>query len=138
MQQIPDGFTLHDRSSPLTLPWEPIYARRIDDRCQLAVEVRPEHTNSRGLVHGGLIAALADNAMGLSLAETLKTQGRVASRGAITTTLSIDYLGRAGIGEWLCFTIDFVHAGRRTATLQAQVNSGDRIVARANASFAFE
>jgi hypothetical protein len=48
------------------------------------------HTNSRGLVHGGLIAALADNAMGLSCG-----QGRQGvSQGLITVNLSVDYLGR--------------------------------------------
>lgn len=138
MSHVPDGFTLHDRSSPLTAPWEPIYALRRAGRYLLAIEVRAEHTNSRGLVHGGLIAALADNAMGLSLGEMLEADGRPASRGAITTSLTVDYLDRATIGEWLRFTTDFIHAGRRTAVTQAIVTSGDRVIARANASFLFE
>ena len=138
MEHVPEGFVLHERSSPLTAPWEPIYARRADDRYLLAIEVRPEHTNSRGLVHGGLIAALVDNAMGLSLGEQLKAEGRPATRGAITTALSIDYLGRAEIGDWLRFETDFIHAGKRTAVTQATVSVRHRIVARANAAFAFD
>lgn len=137
MLQPPEGFVLHDRTSPLTAPWEPIYARRTADRYLLALEVRPAHTNSRGLVHGGLIAALVDNAMGLSLGTMLRAEGRASERGAITTALSIDYLGRAEIGDWLRFVTDFIHAGRRTAVTQATVMVDDCVIARANAAFAF-
>lgn len=133
---IPEGFVRHDRSSPLTRPWEPIYARRTD-RYILGLEVRAEHTNSRGLVHGGLIAALADNAMGLSLSLMLLSEGRPAERGAVTTSLTLDYLDRAEIGEWLEFTTGFIHAGRRTAVTDALVSANGRAVARANAAFQF-
>jgi uncharacterized protein (TIGR00369 family) len=138
MTQVPQGFVPHERSSPLTAPWEPIYARRVDGRYHLALEVRSEHTNSRGLVHGGLIAALIDNAMGLSLGEQLTTEGRPAARGAITTSLSVDYLGRAGIGDWLVFATDFIHAGKRTAVTQALATVDGHVVARANATFVFD
>lgn len=137
MSPPPEGFVLHDRSSPLTAPWEPIYACRTTDRYLLALEVRAEHTNSRGLVHGGLIAALVDNAMGLSLGAMLQAEGRALDRGAITTALTIDYLDRAAIGDWLRFVTDFIHAGRRTAVTQATVVVDERVIARANASFAF-
>ena len=137
MTDIPDGFVPHDRTSPLTAPWAPLYARRANQRYLLALEVRTAHTNSRGLVHGGLIAALDDNAMGLSLGEMLAAEGRAPARGAITTSLSIDYLDRAEIGEWLVITTGFIHAGRRTAVTEALATVGDRTIARANATFAF-
>jgi acyl-coenzyme A thioesterase PaaI-like protein len=62
----PAGYLPHDRHSPMTAPWEPIYARRTDSALQLAVQIREPHCNARGLAHGGLITSLADNAMGLS------------------------------------------------------------------------
>ena len=134
---IADGFTLHDRSSPLTKPWEPVYARRTESRYLLGLEVRVEHTNSRGLLHGGLIAALADNAMGLSLWQMLISEDQPASRGAMTTSLAVDYRDRAEIGEWLEIVTGFIHAGRRTAVTQALITAGGRPIARANAAFAF-
>ena len=70
MFQPPEPFTLHPRKSPLTTPWEPLYADIRADRWVLGVEIREPHTNSRGAPHGGLIAALADNAMGLSAVAT--------------------------------------------------------------------
>ena len=53
---IPAGYLEHERKSPLTAPWEPIYAKRTDRALQLAVEIRDVHCNSRGLAHGGLMA----------------------------------------------------------------------------------
>ena len=61
----PAGFERHDRKSPMTAPWEPLYRRISGGAVILGLRAGPAHTNSRGFVHGGLISALADNAMGL-------------------------------------------------------------------------
>ena len=92
---IPDGFAPHDRSSPLTAPWEPIYARREPDRLRLGLEIRTEHTNSRGLLHGGLIAALADNAMGLSVGVVLEAAGRRQGVAQAFVSADGDIIARA-------------------------------------------
>lgn len=134
---VPEGFVRHERSSPLTAPWEPLYARRDGDRLWLGLEIRTEHTNSRGLLHGGLIAALADNAMGLSLGLLLEAEGRRPDRGLVTTSLSIDYLGRASLGQWLEFDTAFRHASKRQGVAQAFVTADGAVIARANAAFAF-
>jgi len=62
---VPDGYSPYLRKSPLIEPWEPLYSKQLPDRVVIGLEVRRVHCNSRGLVHGGLISALADNAMGL-------------------------------------------------------------------------
>ena len=134
---IPDGFVRHARTSPLTAPWEPIYAKRESDRLKLGLEVREPHTNSRGLLHGGLIAALADKAMGLSLAVRLEAEGRRPERGLVTTSLAVDYLGRADLGQWLEVDTSFVHAGKRHGVAQAFVTADGAVIARANAAFSF-
>jgi hypothetical protein len=51
----PAGFEPHDRRSPLTAPWEPIYCNAHGAWVVLGVEFRAAHTNSRGLVHGGTL-----------------------------------------------------------------------------------
>ncbi len=134
---IPEGFAVHDRRSPLTFPWEPLYVRRTADRVLFGTEIRDAHTNSRGLVHGGLIAALVDNAMGLSLGQMLEADGRPVGQGAVTTSLSIDYLNRAAVGAWLEIVTGFIYAGKRTAVTEALVTADSRTIARANASFSF-
>src|ERR1700712_1246825 len=98
---IPAGFVRHTRTSPLTEPWEPIFAKPEIGQIRLGLEIRKAHTNSRGLLHGGMIAALADNAMGASLGVHLAAKGVKPEKGLITTSLSVDFLGRAELGQWL-------------------------------------
>src|SRR5690348_13761493 len=93
---VPEGFARHPRRSPLTEPWEPIYFKATPEAYILGLRLAEAHTNSRGLIHGGLIAALADNAMGLSC--SLKAGNLL---GLVTINLSVDYLGSANIGQWL-------------------------------------
>ena len=54
----------------------------------------PLHANALGIVHGGMLAAFLDSAMGTAVWHTLK-------RRAVTLRLSLDYLGPARVGDWL-------------------------------------
>ena len=135
MAQASAGFEPHTRKSPLTDPWEPLYARKTEDRVVLGLTVAAPHTNSRGLLHGGLIAALADNAMGLSCGAVLARDGGVAANGLVTVSLAVDYLGKAGIGDWLEFDTEFVRAGRTLCFAGAVVTAGGEPIARAHATF---
>jgi uncharacterized protein (TIGR00369 family) len=130
----PEGFQRHARSSPLTDPWEPIYARKAEDRLVLGLYVDAPHTNTRGFLHGGLIAALADNAMGLSCGQRLAAEG-VDTTGMVTVSLSVDYLGRADLGDWLAFDTDFIRAGRTLCYAQAAVTANGQPIARAHATY---
>ena len=87
---IPEGFHADERDSPATNPWKPIYRRLSGGTVILGLRVGPAHTNSRGFVHGGLISALADNAMGHSCASRI---GPGAS--LVTVSLTVDFLGSA-------------------------------------------
>ena len=133
-QHVPDDFELHSRKSPLTNPWEPLYARRSEGKVELGLVVAEPHTNSRGLLHGGLIAALADNAMGLSCGQALVRDGR-PSNGLVTVSLSVDYLGKAQIGDWLAVDTDFIRTGRTLCFAGAQVTANGEPIARAHATF---
>ena len=134
MSQLPEGFEPHIRKSPLTEPWEPLYARRTDDRVVLGLTVAPPHTNSRGMLHGGLIAALADNAMGLSCGQVLTGEGMTAA-GLVTVSLAVDDMGKAEIGDWLAFDTDFVRTGRTLCFAGAAVTANGSPIARAHATF---
>jgi acyl-coenzyme A thioesterase PaaI-like protein len=126
----PPGFAPHDRKSPLTDPWEPLFSRKAGDAVVLGLRAGPAHTNSRGFVHGGLISALADNAMGLSCARKLGTAG-----GLVTVSLSVDFLAAAAIGQWLEFDTVFVKPGSTLCFAQAFVTAGGQPCARAGAVF---
>lgn len=127
---IPEGFARHPRRSPLTEPWEPIYAKQTDGAYILALHLAKPHTNSRGLIHGGLIAALADNAMGLSCGVKA---GDVP--GLVTVSLSVDFIGSASIGQWLAFETNFIKLGGSICFAQCMVTADGEPCARANATF---
>ncbi|WP_293902514.1 PaaI family thioesterase [Phenylobacterium sp.] len=127
---VPAGFQPHDRKSPLTEPWEPLYRRHSGDAVILGLRAGLAHTNSRGFVHGGLISALADNAMGLSCARRL---GDGAS--LVTVNLTLDFLGSALTGQWLEFDTVFVKPGGTLCFTQAFVTADGQPCARANAVF---
>ena len=127
---IPDGFAPHFRKSPLTEPWEPIYSKTTDSAVILGLRIAEAHTNSRGMAHGGLITALADNAMGLSC-------GHVAGGGTrlVTVNLSADFLGPAKIGQWLEIVSEVVKTGSRLCFAQALITADGVPCARANGTF---
>lgn len=132
----PEGWGPHDRTSPLTAPWEPLFAKREVASVKLGLEIRPAHTNSRGRLHGGLISALADNAMGLSLAARLAEEGRPAS-SFVTTSLGVDFIASAVCGQWLEIDPVVIHAGGGQGVVQALARADGKVIARANATFRF-
>lgn len=131
---LPAGYALHTRRSPLTEPWEPLYARHADGVVQLAVALREAHCNARGLAHGGLISTLADNAMGLSAVSSSRVD-RPDQAGAVTVNLSLDFIDSARPGEWLEVIPRVLKCGRSLAFVECRVQCGDRVVARGNATF---
>ena len=132
---VPDGFEPHFRSSRLTDPWEPIYSQKLDDRLQIGLVLAEPHCNSRGLVHGGLIATLADNAMGLSCVFALANSGRDAGKGLVTISLGTDYLGSAKLGQWLEIDPEPIKVGGSICFARALVRADGKEVAMANATF---
>ena len=85
---------------------------------------------ARGFVHGGLISALADNAMGLSCRRTLAADGAL-----VTVSLVLDFLASAFKGQWLEFDTVFVKPGSTLCFAQAFVTADGTPCARASAVF---
>lgn len=131
MQAIPAGFEPHFRKGPVTEPWEPLYSRRSDSAVDLYFEVRTAHCNSRGILHGGVLAALCDNVMGLSLGAAQKN----AQTNIITINLSLDYIGSAKIGGTILILPRVLRAGGSVGFCDALASCDDRVIARANATF---
>ena len=127
---IPEGFARHFRQSPLTDPWEPIYSRRTADAVVIGLRLDKPHTNSRGLIHGGLIATLADNAMGLSCGAKLGSGSRL-----VTVGLAVDFVGTAQIGQWLAVESEVIKTGGTLCFAQCRLTADGAVIARANGTF---
>jgi uncharacterized protein (TIGR00369 family) len=128
--EIPEGFERHSRQSPLTDPWEPLYSKRTDKAVIIGLRLAKPHTNGRGLIHGGLIAALADNAMGHSCAHVM---GGVSS--LVTIGLAVDFIGTAQVGQWLAVESEVIKTGSTICFAQSFIKADDVVIARANATF---
>jgi uncharacterized protein (TIGR00369 family) len=133
-QDPPDGFEPFTRESPLLEPWRPLLCRAEPDRLVIGLVVREPHCNSRGTVHGGLFAALADQAMGMSSALKLRAAGQKV-QNLWTTSMTVDYLGVAKLGQWLEFDTVFSKAGRSNCHAEADIRADGKTVARARAAF---
>jgi uncharacterized protein (TIGR00369 family) len=127
---IPPGFERHFRRSPLTEPWEPVYSKMTDRAVIIGLRLAKPHTNGRGLVHGGLIAALSDNAMGYSCALVM---GWTTS--LVTISLAVDFVGSANVGQWLVVETDVIKTGKTICFAQSLIKADDVVIARANATF---
>jgi uncharacterized protein (TIGR00369 family) len=133
MTQIPPDFAPHVRKSPVTDPWEPLYARRTEaGALEIGLIIAPAHCNSRGLLHGGVIAALADNAMGLSCGAAMTP---APEKGLVTVSLAVDYVSAGKTGQWLQVSPRVIRAGRNLGFVDALVTADGAIVARASATF---
>jgi uncharacterized protein (TIGR00369 family) len=128
--EIPEGFAPLSRRSPLTEPWQPLYAKETDRAVIIGLRLAKPHTNGRGLIHGGLIAALSDNAMGYSCAHLMG-----ATSSLVTIGLAVDFIGTAQIGQWLAVEPDVIRTGSTICFAQSLVKADDVVIARANATF---
>lgn len=100
----------------------------------LGLYLREPHTNSRATAHGGLIAALADQAMGVSCGVKLKAEG-VSVTNLWTTSLAIEYLGAAKVGQWIAFDTAFSRTGKTICYAECDVTADGETIARGRASF---
>jgi uncharacterized protein (TIGR00369 family) len=130
MIDIREGFQPHFRKSPFTDPWEPLYSKKTETAVIIGLRLAKPHTNSRGLIHGGLIASLADNAMGYSCALVM---GWTSS--LVTISLAVDYVGSAEIGQWLAVESEVIKAGSTICFAQSLIKADDTVIARANGTF---
>jgi uncharacterized protein (TIGR00369 family) len=126
----PDGFAPHFRKSPVTDAWEPLYSRRTDGVVEIGFRAAHAHANGRGFVHGGLISALADNAMGLSCAESLE-----AGSSLVTVSLALDFLGTANLGQWVQVEPKLNRLGSTLCFAEALVTADGQPCAKAHATF---
>ena len=129
-RDIPAGFEPQSRRSPLTDPWEPIYSKQTAEALILGLRLATPHTNARGFVHGGLIAALADKAMGHSCGHKMG-----GSHSLVTVGMSIDFISSAQIGQWLTVETEVIKTGATLCFAQCFVTADDVVIARANATF---
>ena len=102
-----------------------------EDTCIVTLPVTPLSHNSFDMPHGGVIATLADNAMGFLVNKDLHPLGK----GAITTNINIHYV-KAATEKTLIATASYLHKGRQTVVVECTITQPDgKKIAYATGSF---
>jgi len=101
-----------------------------DGRAELAMDLRPHHFNPQGIVHGVIITALPDTAIGLALRSKLRPG--LTHR---TAQLNVHFLAK-GEGNRLVGRGRAVHLGQRMGYGESEVvDALGQVLARATATF---
>ena len=125
---IDEQFVPWHRPSPL-LTAIGGFSRHATDPLRAGFTVDGPKTNARGLLHGGVIAAIGDVAIGYALAVRTDPPARL-----VTVNLACDLLGAAREGEWVDIAITPTRAGRRLAAGTAAFTT-TRVIATVTALF---
>ena len=132
---IPEGFQLDPRIQPHTFGGlvGPFYSRRQGNELSLALRIEGRHCNSRGTCHGGLLATLADMALGYSCALAGDAEG--GNRNFVTVDLSLQYLASTHVGDWVQSEVTVLSPGSRTRSATGHLLANGQPVVRISANF---
>ena len=119
------------RSSPFFDLIGPLLFRERHEGLEFALEIDDRHVNDRGFAHAGVLSSVADVALGYATAFSQDPPVHV-----LTTSLTIDFAGRAVPGDTLVATVDVQRVGRRMAFANCYLSVEERRSARASAVFA--
>jgi uncharacterized protein (TIGR00369 family) len=127
----PEGFVRSEGRGEFTLHNGPYFHRVTGgepDVVEHALYILPRHTNGLGLLHGGMLSAFLDGAMGTAVS-------RATRRPGLTIQMSVDFLRMARRGEWLIARARLTHATREVAFAEAEARVGRRAVGRSTGVF---
>jgi len=126
----PEGFKAILRPSPSLELLGPVYMQGQAPALSMGMYAATKHCNSRGIMHGGIIAFLADTAIGYAVA-----LGTTPPTPAVTVNLSVDYAGMVNVGDWLEARVDVQKQGKHVVFANCFLWVGDKRIARASAVF---
>jgi uncharacterized protein (TIGR00369 family) len=130
MSEVPAGFELSRRTSPFLDLIGPVYTRTTERGILLGLRARTEHLNTRGFVHGAILAAMLDVVCARNCAALTE------HLSVVTVSLTVDYVAAARDGDWLEASAAVTRVGRRLAFADGRVDAAGKHVAKASAVFA--
>ena len=104
-----------------------------DGRARCHLTVTADHTNRHGMLHGGIVATILDNAMGATGSLSRDPEGRYPF---LTISLNTQYLAPAREGEALMAVGRITGGGRKLLFIEGELRGpGDLLVATATGVF---
>jgi uncharacterized protein (TIGR00369 family) len=110
----PPGFRQLTESTGFAAASGPWFERIEKHRVIRAFKPGPQHANTLGIVHGGMLAAFLDSAMGTAVWHALE-------RRAVTMRLSLDYISPGKVGDWLMAECEVVGHDEHVAQVRGRL-----------------
>ena len=127
---IPEGFEPLPPSSPYVTRMGTLYFRTLENGVRvLALHVVNDHMNMHSIAHGGMLATLADSALGYNIS-------RLAQRGVVTAQMNLEFLSAVQEGDWLEAYVTMDKQGSRLIFASCELRVADRRVLKTTAIFA--
>ena len=130
MPGCPDGFQLMPPFGPFHELTGPIYYKQTEAGFVVGLHAEEKHRNRGEIVHGGMIAMLADTAITWA-----SRNARQPAQSVLTTNLSINMIGVAKPGDWIEAHVDVVRSGRRVVFSNCFIWANGQRIAQAMAQF---
>jgi len=127
---IPREFRPLFRTSPVLDLIGPLYCRGEGVDLAIGLRVEAKHCNARGTAHGGILATLADVALGYTMAFSSAPPASL-----VTANLTLDFAGTAKIGDWLETHVDVQKRGSRLSFANCYITVNEQRIVRASAVF---
>jgi uncharacterized protein (TIGR00369 family) len=134
---VTDTLPKHDHDSLIAQGWEafentgfigligPILFKRDDRGLRFGFLADPKHENRRGVIHGGMLAAFSDRALGAAARDVQ------AGISVATIELGVHYVSAVNVGEFVEAECETVRMTRSLAFMRGTLMVGDRVVATA-------
>ena len=104
----------------------PLFIRHTDNGPRFAFRAEPRHTNARGVVHGGMMASFADQALGLTIQRALNTIDLA------TASLTCDFVASARTGDLVEAEATIARITKRLVFIKGTVTCGDAVLLNAS------
>jgi uncharacterized protein (TIGR00369 family) len=103
----------------------PLWQRGEGPSLRFGFVVTAKHLNFNNILHGGMLATLADQSMGMT------AQRATGIKPHVTIELNIHFIGTVRLGEFVEAHCEVVRAARSIIFMQAKLVAGTRIVGSA-------
>lgn len=104
----------------------PMWQRLDSGGMRYAFLAMPKHHNRRGVVHGGMIMAFADRALGMT------ARGVIGYKHQATIQLDVHFVDAVQIGEFVETKAEIVRQTRSLVFVRADLFAGSRVIASVN------
>jgi uncharacterized protein (TIGR00369 family) len=128
--EIPPGFKPAGFDSRYLTGSGPYYLKKEAASWIVGLPVAEQHINYIDIAHGGVLTTLADVALSLQVYLSEQPNPNVT-----TTSLTVNFMAAAKLGDWLEARATIDRLGKRTAHVHGSILCGQQVLATASGVF---